>query len=151
MLPTRSPCQDPAGNRTTRTPPDHGKETKTAVIRSCLPLIRYSQIHIASHNERGKKTRQTEEEVENNIREWTGLEFANSQQWRTEKNAGNWLWNHQWCPNDPRDKWSEVKWIQFAIFESESFVLSAILSEVHVGCCGQITVNRSEVNLSEIV
>ena len=38
-----------------------------------------------------RETRQTKEEVENNIREWTGLEFANSQQWRTEKNAGNWL------------------------------------------------------------
>ena len=23
-------------------------------------------------------------------------------QWRTEKNGGNWLWNHRWCPNDPR-------------------------------------------------
>ena len=29
--------------------------------------------------ERGKKTRQTEEEVEDNIREWTGLEFGKSQ------------------------------------------------------------------------
>ena len=27
----------------------------------------------------GKKTRQTEEEVGNNIREWTGLEFCRSQ------------------------------------------------------------------------
>ena len=23
-------------------------------------------------------------------------------QWRTEKNGGNWLWNHPWCPNAPR-------------------------------------------------
>ena len=38
-----SSCQDPAGNRTTRRPPDH-----------CID---------ARHNERGKKTRQTEEEV----------------------------------------------------------------------------------------
>ena len=30
------------------------------------------------HSERGKKTRQTEEEVGDNIREWTGLEFAKS-------------------------------------------------------------------------
>ena len=22
--------------------------------------------------------------------------------WRTGKNGGNWLWNHLWCPNDPR-------------------------------------------------
>ena len=23
-------------------------------------------------------------------------------QWRTGKNGGNWLWNHLWCPSDPR-------------------------------------------------
>ena len=31
------------------------------------------------NSERGKKTRQSEEEVERHIREWTGLEFAKSQ------------------------------------------------------------------------
>ena len=55
------PCQDPAGNRTTRRPPNHRKET--AVVRSCLPFIRSGQNHLARHSERGKKTRQTEEEV----------------------------------------------------------------------------------------
>ena len=35
-----------------------------------------------------------------NIREWTGLEFAKSQ--RAGENGGNWLRNHLWCPNDPR-------------------------------------------------
>ena len=29
----------------------------------CLPFIRYGQNHLARHSERGKKTRQTEEEV----------------------------------------------------------------------------------------
>ena len=58
-----SPCQDPAGNRTTRRPPDHRKETQTTVVWSRLPLIRSSQNHLARHSERGKKTRQTEEEV----------------------------------------------------------------------------------------
>ena len=58
-----SPCQQPAGNRTTRRPPDHCKETQTAVVRSCLPFIRSSQNHLARHSERGKKTRQTEEEM----------------------------------------------------------------------------------------
>ena len=38
---------------------------------------------------------------EDNIREWTGLEFAKSQ--RTWGNGGNWLRNYLWCPNDPRD------------------------------------------------
>ena len=56
-------CQDPAGNRTTRRPPDHRKETQTAVVWSCLPFIRSGQNHLARHSERGKKTRQTEEEM----------------------------------------------------------------------------------------
>ena len=54
--------KDPAGNRTTRRP-DHGKETQTAVVWSCLPFIRSGQNHIARHSGKGKKTRQTEEEV----------------------------------------------------------------------------------------
>ena len=53
----------PAGNRTTRRPPDHCKETQTAVVWSCLPFIRSGQNHLGRHSERGKKTRQTEEEV----------------------------------------------------------------------------------------
>ena len=56
------PCHDPAGNRTTRRP-DHRKETQTAVVWLCLPFIRSGQNHLARHSERGKKTRQTEEEV----------------------------------------------------------------------------------------
>ena len=56
-------CQDPAGNWTTRRPPDDRKETQTAVVWSCFPFIRPDQIHLARHSERGKKTRQTKEEV----------------------------------------------------------------------------------------
>ena len=59
----RSPCQDPAGNRTTRRPPDDRTETQTAVVWPCLPFIRSGQNHLARHCERWKKTRQTEEEV----------------------------------------------------------------------------------------
>ena len=57
-----SPCQEPIGNRTTRRP-DYRKETQTAVVWSCVPFIRSGQTHLARHSERGKKTRQTEEEV----------------------------------------------------------------------------------------
>ena len=40
---------------------------------------------------------------EDNIREWTGPDFASPRgQWRTGKNGENWLRNHLWCPNDPR-------------------------------------------------
>ena len=55
---------------------------------SCLPLIRSGQNHLARHSERGKKTRQTEEEVEDKIREWTGLEFDKSQ--RAVENREKW-------------------------------------------------------------
>ena len=58
-----SPCQDPAGNWTTRRPHDDRKETQTAVVWSCFPFIRFGQIYFVRHSERGKKTRQTEEEV----------------------------------------------------------------------------------------
>ena len=75
-----SPCQDPAGDQTTWRPPDHNKEMQTAVVWSCLPFIRYS--------ERGKKTRQTEEEVGRQHQEWTGLEFAKSQS--TVENRERW-------------------------------------------------------------
>ena len=73
-------CQDTAGNRTTRRP-EHRQETQTAVVWSCLPFIRSLQNHLARHSERGKKTRQTENEVgrQLNITEWTGLEFGKSQ------------------------------------------------------------------------
>ena len=58
-----SPCQDPAGNWTTQRPPDNRKEMQTAMVWSCFPFIRSGQNHLARSSERGKKTRQTEEEV----------------------------------------------------------------------------------------
>ena len=53
----------PAGNWTTRRPPDDRKETQTAVIWSCFPFIRSGQTHLARHSEREKKKRQTKEEM----------------------------------------------------------------------------------------
>ena len=62
MLPTRMfvrrSSRQPHGR-----PPDHGKETQTAVVWSCLTFNRSGQNHLARHSERGKKTRQTEGEV----------------------------------------------------------------------------------------
>ena len=55
-----SPSKDPAGNRTTRRPTDHRKETQTEVIWTCLLFIRSGQNHLARHSKRGKKTRHTE-------------------------------------------------------------------------------------------
>ena len=56
-----SPCQDPAGNWTTRRSPDDRKETQTAVVWSCLPFIRSGQNNLGRHSERSKRMRQTEE------------------------------------------------------------------------------------------
>ena len=58
-----SPCQDPAGNWTTRRSPNDRKERRTAVVWSCFPFIRSGQNHLARHSERAKKTRRTKEEV----------------------------------------------------------------------------------------
>ena len=58
-----SPCQDPAGNWTTRRPPDDREETQTAVVWSCFLFIKSDQNHLVRHSERGKKTKQTAEEV----------------------------------------------------------------------------------------
>ena len=58
-----SPCQDPAGNWITRKPPDDRKERQTAVVWSCFPFIRAGQNRLARHSERGKKIRETGEEV----------------------------------------------------------------------------------------
>ena len=58
-----SPCQDPAGKWTTQSPPDHRKETQTAVVWTRLPFIRSGQNRLEGHSKRGKKTRQTEEEA----------------------------------------------------------------------------------------
>ena len=55
------------------------KIQQAAVVWSCLLFIRSGQNHLARHSERGKKTRQTEEEVGRHITESTGLEFDKSQ------------------------------------------------------------------------
>ena len=57
------PCQDPAGNRIARRLSDYRKQTQTVVVWSCLPFITSGQNHLARHSERGKKTRQTGEEM----------------------------------------------------------------------------------------
>ena len=102
---TRSPCQDPAGNRTTRRPPDRHQETQTAVVWTCLPLIRSGQNYLARHSERGEEDkafrRRGGKTTSGNGRAWSSPSLRGK--WRTEKKEGNWLWSHLWCPNDPRD------------------------------------------------
>ena len=88
-----SPCQDPAGNRTTRRPPDDRKETQTVVVWTCLPFIGSGQNHLARHSERGKKTRQTGRKTTSGNGQ-AGSSASPRGQWRTEKNVGNWQLFH---------------------------------------------------------
>ena len=87
-------CQDPAGSRTTRRPPDHRKETQTAVVWSCLSLIRSGQNHLTKaqwgggERERERKQGRERKRCEDNIREWTGMGFAKSQ--RAVENGEKW-------------------------------------------------------------
>ena len=53
----------------------------------------------------GRRQGRQRKRWEDNIREWTGLEFVKSKRTvenRTGKNRKNWLRKHLWCPNDPR-------------------------------------------------
>ena len=75
---------------------------QTAVVWSSLQFIRSGQNCLTRHSERGKKTRQTEEEVRREHRKWTGLEFAMSQ--RAVENRENWrklIVKLSVVPNDP--------------------------------------------------
>ena len=76
-----SPCQNPAGNWTTRRPADHRKETQTAVVWSCPPVHQVWPKPSCKAQRKGKVRRQGRQRKrwEDNIREWTGLEFAKSQ------------------------------------------------------------------------
>ena len=50
----------------------------------------------------GRRQGRQRKRWEDNIREWTGLEFTKSQRAVENRgNGGNWFWNHLWCPNDP--------------------------------------------------
>ena len=51
----------------------------------------------------GRRQGRQKKRWEDNIREWTGPEFAKSQRAvENRENGGNWLRNHLWCLSDPR-------------------------------------------------
>ena len=97
-----SPCQDPAGNRITRRPPDHRKETQTALGWTYVPFIRSGQSNLARHSKKGEEDkadrRRGRKTTSGNGQAWSSASPRG--QWRTGKNGGNWLPNHLWCPND---------------------------------------------------
>ena len=74
-----SRCQDPAGNWNTRRSPDHRKKTQTEVVWTCLPFISSGQNHLQGTVKGGRRQGRQRKRCEDNIREWTGLEFGKSQ------------------------------------------------------------------------
>ena len=93
-----SPCQHPAGNRTTRRPPDLVKR------RNCSGMD-MSPVHRVWPKPSCKAQWKGEEDKADSER--SGKTWGNGQarsspsprrQWRTGENGGNWLWNHLWCP-----------------------------------------------------
>ena len=74
-----SPCQDPAGNRTTRRPPDHRKETQTAWYGHVSHSSSLAKFLLQSTVKGGRRRGKEKKRWEDSIREWTGLEFAKSQ------------------------------------------------------------------------
>ena len=83
-----SPFQNPAGNRTTRRPADHRKETQLQwyrhVSRSAGLAKTILQGAVKGERRQGKQRKRWED----NIRERTGLEFAKSQ--RAAENRKKW-------------------------------------------------------------
>ena len=52
---------------------------------------------------RGRRQGRQRKRWEDNIKEWTGMEFGKTQRaMENRENGENWLQNHLWCPNDPR-------------------------------------------------
>ena len=106
-----SPCQDPAGNWITWRSPDDHKDRQTAVVWSCFLFIRSGQNHLARHRERGKKTRQTEEEVR---RQQQGMDrrklFAKSSvvPQRPSRLRDWWWW--WWCDKQAALHLTDVVW-----------------------------------------
>ena len=80
------------------------------IVKRCKPqchdhvshssgLVKTLQGTVKGARRQGRQRKRWED-----IREWTGLEFAKSQRAvENRENGGNWLRNHLWCPNDPRD------------------------------------------------
>ena len=85
-----SPCQDPAGSRTTRRPPDHRKETQTEMVWTCLPFISLAKTILQGIAKGGRRQGRQKKRWEDSFRDWTGLEFAKSQRAvENRQNGGN--------------------------------------------------------------
>ena len=85
-------CQDPSGSWTTWRPPYHGKEMPTEVVWIGLLFISCCQNHHCKASERGRVKgggiQGRQKKRWEDIKEWTGLEFAKPQ--RAVENREKW-------------------------------------------------------------
>ena len=140
-----SPCQDPAGNWTTRRPPDHHKETQTAVAWSCLLFFRSGKNYLARHGERGEMTKADRgrggKTTSGNGQAWHSPSLRG--QWRTGENGGNWFSKSSVVLQRPswlRDRW---RWWCVTEWEHSQHTSSSPLSLIAMGwmCTAKNTVS----------
>ena len=81
-------CQDSAGNWPIGRLPDHHKEMQIEVIWTHLPFIRSCQTISQGTVKGGRRRGRQKKRLEDNIRQWTGLELAKSQ--RAVENREKW-------------------------------------------------------------
>ena len=77
---------------------------KTSVVWTCLVSRSsgLSKVILQGTVKEGRRQCRQRKSWEDNIREWTGLEFGKSQRAvESRETGGNWLRNHLFCPNDP--------------------------------------------------
>ena len=82
-----SPCQDPAGNWTTRRPPDDRKETQTAVDGHVSRSSGLPRTILQGTVKGGRRQGGQRKRWEDNIREWTGLELEFDKSQRAVENG----------------------------------------------------------------
>ena len=76
------------GDRIAQRPPDHGKETQAAVVRSCLRSSGLAKTILQGTVKGGRRQGRPRKRWEDNIRERTDLEFGKSQ--RAVENREKW-------------------------------------------------------------
>ena len=87
--------------------PDLGQETKTKVILGCLKVFWLRKDHSAGHSASKKKKSRQKKRWEDNIKEWTGIDFAQLGQLKTRLCGKRLLKSHPWCPNDLTRLWTD--------------------------------------------
>ena len=99
----RSPCQDLAGNWTTRRLLKIVKRRKLQWHGHVSRSSGLAKTILQGTVKGGRRQSKQRKRWEDNTREWTGLESGKSQRAvENRENGENCLRNRLWCPNDPR-------------------------------------------------